>query len=275
MRVLLAGATGLVGAQVLQRLLAEPRCSGVIAPTRRALARTDPKLLNPVLDFAALATVTQGWQVDAVICALGSTMKQAGSREAFRQIDHGYPLVIARAARANGCEVFALNSAAGANPRSLVFYSRVKGELEQDLRALGFASLTLVRPGLIGGDRVERRAGEPASIWPAWCWGGWRRYCRAHGASIRPRGLPTPWWRWYWIRSRACGWLGRRSWCEFWLSLLGLGWFVGAACAAKPGVSERIGLAALAAPTNSSSHKRQARLRPAVTARHPPPAPGR
>ena len=160
MRVLLAGATGLVGAQVLQRLLAEPRCSGVIAPSRRALARTDAKLLNPVLDFAELATAAQGWQVDAVICALGSTMKQAGSREAFRQIDHGYPLVIARAARANGCEVFALNSAAGANPRSLVFYSRVKGELEQDLRALGFASLTLVRPGLIGGDRVERRAGE-------------------------------------------------------------------------------------------------------------------
>ena len=160
MRVLLAGATGLVGAQVLQRLLAEPRCSAVIAPTRRALARTEAKLLNPVLDFAELATVAQGWQVDAVICALGSTMKQAGSRQAFRQIDHGYPLAIARAVRANGCEVFALNSAAGANPRSLVFYSRVKGELEQDLRALGFASLTLVRPGLIGGDRAERRAGE-------------------------------------------------------------------------------------------------------------------
>lgn len=160
MRVLLAGATGLVGAQVLQRLLSDPRCSGVVAPTRRALARTDPRLLNPVLDFAGLAAVAQGWQVDAVICALGSTMKQAGSREAFRQIDHGYPLAIAQAVRANGCEVFALNSAAGANPRSLVFYSRVKGELEQDLRALGFASLTLVRPGLIGGERAERRAGE-------------------------------------------------------------------------------------------------------------------
>ncbi|MGE8224967.1 MAG: NAD-dependent epimerase/dehydratase family protein [Stenotrophomonas sp.] len=160
MRVLLAGATGLVGAQVLQRLLADPRCSGVIAPTRRALPLTDAKLLNPVLDFAALATVAQGWQVDAVICALGSTMKQAGSREAFQQIDHGYPLAIAQAVRGNGCEVFALNSAAGANPRSLVFYSRVKGALEQDLRALGFASLTLVRPGLIGGERAERRTGE-------------------------------------------------------------------------------------------------------------------
>lgn len=160
MQVLLAGATGLVGVQVLQRLLADPRCRGVIAPTRRALARIDPKLLNPVLDFAELARVAKDWQVDAAICALGSTMKQAGSREAFQQIDHGYPLAIAQAVRANGCEVFALNSAAGANPRSPVFYSRVKGELEQDLRALGFASLCLVRPGLIGGERAERRAGE-------------------------------------------------------------------------------------------------------------------
>lgn len=160
MRVLLAGATGLVGTQALQRLLADPRCSAVIAPSRRALAQTHARLLNPVLDFDDLATLAGGWQVDAAICALGSTMKQAGSREAFQRIDHGYPLAIARAVRGNGCEVFALNSAAGANPRSPFFYSRVKGALEQDLRALGFASLTLVRPGLIGGERTERRAGE-------------------------------------------------------------------------------------------------------------------
>lgn len=160
MRVLLAGATGLVGTQALQRLLADPRCSAVIAPSRRALAQTHALLLNPVLDFDDLATLAGGWQVDAAICALGSTMKQAGSREAFQRIDHGYPLAIARAVRGNGCEVFALNSAAGANPRSPFFYSRVKGALEQDLRALGFASLTLLRPGLIGGERTERRAGE-------------------------------------------------------------------------------------------------------------------
>ncbi|AMJ57955.1 MULTISPECIES: NAD-dependent epimerase/dehydratase family protein [Stenotrophomonas] len=160
MQVLLAGATGLVGAQVLQRLLADPRCSGVIAPTRRALPRTDGRLLNPVLDFENITALAQDWRVEAAICALGSTMKQAGSREAFQRIDHGYPLAIARAVRGNGCEVFALNSAAGANPRAPFFYSRVKGALEQDLRALGFASLTLVRPGLIGGERAQPRTGE-------------------------------------------------------------------------------------------------------------------
>ncbi|MNM36781.1 hypothetical protein D3C81_474990 [compost metagenome] len=160
MRILLAGSTGLVGAQVLQRLLADPRCSVVIAPTRRALVQTAPKLLNPVMDFATLPAGTEDWRVDAVICALGSTMKQAGSREAFRQVDHGYPLAIAQAVKAQGCEVFALNSAMGANARSWFFYNQVKGELERDLRALGFASLTFVRPGLIGGERAEPRPGE-------------------------------------------------------------------------------------------------------------------
>ncbi len=165
MRVLLAGATGLVGAQVLRQLLGDPRCTGVVAPTRRPLALGDMalpagRLRNPVQDFAALPMDADWWQVDAAICALGSTMKQAGSREAFRQIDQGYPLAIAKAVQRNGCTVFALNSAMGARVDSRVFYNRVKGELERDLRALDFASLTLVRPGLIGGERSERRTGE-------------------------------------------------------------------------------------------------------------------
>jgi len=160
MRVLLAGASGLVGTQVLRQLLADPRCSALVAPSRRPLQLTDPRLLNPVVDFAALPPEARWWQVDAAICALGSTMKQAGSREAFRRIDLGYPLAIANAVRGHGCPVFALNSAAGANPAAWVFYSRIKGELEQSLRGMDFQSLTLVRPGLIGGERAERRAGE-------------------------------------------------------------------------------------------------------------------
>lgn len=160
MRVLLAGASGLVGAQVLRQLLDDPRCSSVVAPTRRPLAQVDPRLLNPVWDFSELPLEADWWQVDAAICALGSTMKQAGSREVFRQIDHGYPLLIAQTVKRHGCKVFALNSAVGANPRSPVFYNRIKGELEYNLRALGFDALTLVRPGLIGGERAERRPGE-------------------------------------------------------------------------------------------------------------------
>ncbi len=163
MRVLLAGATGLVGSQVLQRLLADTRCTAVVAPVRRPLPLQHPRLSAPLLDFDAPPLQAPWWQVDAAICTLGSTLKQAGSRQAFARIDHGYPLAIARAVKMHGCTVFALNSAMGANPRSAFFYNRVKGELERDLRALGFASLALVRPGLIGGARSEPRPGEQAA----------------------------------------------------------------------------------------------------------------
>lgn len=163
MRVMLLGATGLVGGQVLPLLLGDRRCSSVVAPTRRALPASAAGLCNPVLDFAALPDSPAWAQVDAVICALGSTRAQAGSRDAFYRIDHDYPLAFARMARAQGARTFVLNSAAGASARSSFFYNRVKGELEDDLRGLGFPSLTLVRPGLIGGQRSEVRRGEHAA----------------------------------------------------------------------------------------------------------------
>ncbi|MEB1530400.1 NAD-dependent dehydratase [Xanthomonas sp. WHRI 7945] len=160
MKILLAGATGLVGRHALAQLLAAPACSAVVAPTRRALDLVHPKLHNPLVDFEQLPAQAPWWQVDAAICALGTTMKQAGSRAAFRRVDYDYPLAIARLAQQHGATTFALNSALGADPRSRVFYSRVKGELERELQALGFASLTLVRPGLIGGERAQPRSAE-------------------------------------------------------------------------------------------------------------------
>ncbi|QNH14464.1 NAD-dependent dehydratase [Xanthomonas sp. SI] len=163
MKILLAGATGLVGSHVLAQLLAAPECSAVVAPTRRALDVVHAKLDNPLVDFERLPVQAPWWQVDAAICALGTTMQQAGSREAFRRVDHAYPLAIARLARQHGATAFALNSAFGADPRSRLFYNRVKGELERDLQALGYPSLALVRPGLIGGERAQTRVAERAA----------------------------------------------------------------------------------------------------------------
>ncbi|NYF36162.1 NAD-dependent dehydratase [Stenotrophomonas sp. JAI102] len=160
MKVMLVGATGLVGGHVLRHLLDDPRCDAVVAPTRRPVGLTDAALLNPVVDFAQLPDEADWWAVDAVICALGTTIKQAGSKEAFARVDHDFPLAVARRARAQGAHAFALNSAMGADPDSRIFYNQVKGRLEQDLRDLGYPSLTLVRPGLIGGERAERRTGE-------------------------------------------------------------------------------------------------------------------
>lgn len=162
MKLLLLGASGLVGSHVLQRALADERISEVVAPSRRAMM-VHPKLTAPVVDFDQLPADAPWWQADAVICALGTTMKQAGSREAFRRVDHDYPLAIARLARQQGTPTYVLNSATGADAASRFFYNRVKGELEQELAGCGFASLTLVRPGLISGPRNEFRAGERAA----------------------------------------------------------------------------------------------------------------
>lgn len=163
MKLLLVGATGLVGRQVLDLALADPRVDAVVAPGRRARPPR-PKLVAPVIDFEQLDRDADAdadwWQADAVICTLGTTIRTAGSRKAFRRVDHDYPLAVARLARRHGTPTFVLNSAIGADPSSPVFYNRVKGEIERDLAAEGFASLTFVRPGLIGGKRDEFRLGE-------------------------------------------------------------------------------------------------------------------
>ncbi|MGK5040515.1 NAD-dependent dehydratase [Janthinobacterium sp. GB1R12] len=163
MKLLLVGATGLVGREVLRLALSDARVSQVVAPVRKPLP-AHPKLDAPLVDFDRLPPDAPWWQVDAVICTLGTTMKLAGTRQLFRRVDHDYPLAVARLALAAGTRTYALNSAAGANAGSRIFYNRVKGELERDLEALGFRSLTYVRPGLIGGERDEARAGEGAAL---------------------------------------------------------------------------------------------------------------
>jgi uncharacterized protein YbjT (DUF2867 family) len=159
MKLLLVGSTGLVGRHVLDLALADGRIDAVVAPVRRNVAY-HPKLLAPTVDFECLPNDVDWWRANAVICTLGTTMRAAGSQEAFRRIDHDYPLAVANLARQHGTPTFALNSAMGANPSSRFFYSRVRGELERDLATLSFQSLTFVRAGLIGGKRDATRPAE-------------------------------------------------------------------------------------------------------------------
>ena len=158
-RLLLVGATGLVGQAVMQQALADPRVSGLVAPTRKPLP-VQARLHNPVVDFDQLPTDAEWWKADAVICTLGTTIRVAGSQAAFRKVDHDYPLAVARLALQHGAAAYVLTSASGADPGSRIFYSRTKGELERDLATLGYASLTFVRPGLLGGERAQRRPAE-------------------------------------------------------------------------------------------------------------------
>lgn len=162
-RVLLLGATGLVGGHVLQQLLADPRVAGVTAPARRALALEHARLHTPLVDFAALPADAVWWAADAVICCLGTTRKQAGSLAAFVRVDRDHVLAAAALAHAAGTPCFALNSAVGADESSRLAYNRTKGQVEAGLRAQGWPSLVLVRPGLIGGERSQRRPGEHAA----------------------------------------------------------------------------------------------------------------
>jgi len=154
--LLLAGATGLVGSHALRQSLADTRVARVIAPTRRALPQHS-KLMNPIVDFDGLPSDASWWKVDAVVCALGTTIRQAGSEAAFRKVDFDYVLDVARLARLHGAATFALTSSLGANAMSRNFYLRTKGETENALRDCGFASLTLVRPSMIGGERERAR----------------------------------------------------------------------------------------------------------------------
>ena len=161
--LLLVGATGLVGRHVLELALADPRVGRVVAPSRRPLV-AHPRLKVPSVDFEQLPEHAGWWRADAVICTLGTTLRTAGSQATFHRVDHDYPLTVARMARSHGTPTYVLNSAIGADASSRIFYNRVKGELEQDLVAEKFQSLTFVRPGVIGGHRHEFRLGERALV---------------------------------------------------------------------------------------------------------------
>ncbi len=156
----LAGATGLVGRETLLQLLEEHAVTSVVAVVRRPSGIKHPKLEERSVDFEDLEASLGSGEADIAICCLGTTIKQAGSQEKFRRVDHDYVLAFARAAHAAKVQHFLVVTALGANAASLTFYNRVKGQVEEELRNLGFRALTLVRPSLLLGDRKEFRLGE-------------------------------------------------------------------------------------------------------------------
>ena len=160
MKCIILGATGLVGQQLLAQALADSRITEVIAPTRKALPAS-AKLTNPIIDFAQLPEQATWWQADVALCALGTTLKLAGSRSRFIEVDHDYVLQSARLMQKAGTPVFVYNSSLGANPDASSFYLQVKGQIETNLSELGLPSLGIVRPSLLdGGPRPDNRVAE-------------------------------------------------------------------------------------------------------------------
>ena len=156
--VLLAGATGLTGEHLLDRLLNEPTISRVLAPSRRPLAK-HPHLENPVGDPAVFLPQLNG-RVDIAYCCLGTTIKRAGSEQAFRAVDLDMVVAFAKRAREMGARHLIVISALGADRRSSIFYNKVKGEMEHALRAQDWPQLTICRPSVLLGERTEPRLGE-------------------------------------------------------------------------------------------------------------------
>jgi len=160
--VVLVGATGLVGAECLRFLLADQGVGRVVVLARRPLADAppSPKLDAHVVDFDRPGVHAELLAADQLVCALGTTIGQAGSRERFRAVDFGLPVALGQLAAERGVRHFLLVSALGANASSRVFYNQVKGELEEALSALPLRSLSIARPSLLLGDRGEFRLGE-------------------------------------------------------------------------------------------------------------------
>ena len=160
----LAGGSGLVGGALLRRILRDDHFDKIVSVGRRALPIQDPKLVQVETDFATPSVFDALAAPSVAFCCLGTTIKKAGSREAFRKVDHDAVLAFAQAARRKGAHAFIHVSSLGANVDSRTFYAAVKGETERDVGRVGFPSVYALRPSILDGEREESRPGETVGL---------------------------------------------------------------------------------------------------------------
>ena len=160
MEAWIAGATGLVGRQLVVELSTRLSSGNVTALVRRPEGQKLPRVEERVVAYERLELELAGTSATHAFCCLGTTIAKAGSQQAFRRVDFDYALAFGRAARSAGVRKFSIVTALGADPKSSIFYNRVKGEIEQALAELGFPELHIFRPSLILGERAERRPAE-------------------------------------------------------------------------------------------------------------------
>src|ERR1700686_808748 len=157
----LIGGTGLTGSLLVRHLLADPPITTVISISRKSLQISNDKLTEVLISgLAELPSFESKLGGDLYFCCLGTTIKAAGSKQNFEKVDHAAVVDFAKIAKAHDAKSFTLVSAMGANANSMLFYNRVKGRTENDVRALGLRSLIIFRPALLFGPRHEFRLAE-------------------------------------------------------------------------------------------------------------------
>ena len=156
---LIAGATGLVGNELLQQLIHGRQYHTISVLSRHEIETNSKRVETIIVDYDQLADKDLP-KADDVFCCLGTTMKKAGSKDAFRRVDHDYPLRVAEITRRKGAQQYLLVSAMGADPNAYFFYSQVKGEVEAAIAQLGFPAFCVFRPSTLLGERPETRVGE-------------------------------------------------------------------------------------------------------------------
>jgi len=160
---IIAGATGLIGSYLVELLLKSDRYEKVIVLTRRSLNMQHEKLQEIHTDLQNLPQHASFLQAHDVFCCLGTTMAKAGSRQKFYEVDFTYPQLLASLSKQHGAKQFLLVTAMGANKNSWIYYNKVKGEIEEAVKAIGFECTHIFRPSLLLGPRTEKRAGEDAA----------------------------------------------------------------------------------------------------------------
>lgn len=164
MNIAIVGATGLIGNEVLSKAIEDKRINEILLFQRKPSKQQSPKITEFIVSLDELEKVEVQKKVDVFICALGTTIKKVKTKEAFRKVDFDFVLNAAKLAKKNNCKHFIVVSAIGSNKNSKVFYSKVKGEMEESLKALAFDSLDILQPSFLQGNREEFRFGERLAL---------------------------------------------------------------------------------------------------------------
>lgn len=189
MNYLLSGTSGLVGSQLLEQLLNDPTTTSVISIGRKNLSMAHPKMIQIEVDFNQLNNLQLTDQIDVAFCALGTTLNKAGSKEKQIEIDKTYVVNFCGLAKNNGAKSIGIVSSLGSNAKSSNFYLRVKGEMEQEVEAIGIDKTVFIRPSMLLGNRKEYRFGEKVGaivlkIFQPLLIGSWKKYRGVHVRDV-------------------------------------------------------------------------------------------